>query len=132
VSPALQQGTIDPLTATLAAIETGCRGTLRVFDGRRRYNLNMTDMGEAEVEAASQQLYAGPARRCRAVVEALGGFWQTDPRQSETPTTLDSWIAVPHAGMPPLPVYLELNGPRGTLRIRLTGAREAKQPAPTG
>jgi hypothetical protein len=119
VSEDLRRDTIDPLTASLAAMETGCAGIVRVFDGRRRYNLRLSDMGEDEVEAASNQIYTGPARRCRAVVEALGGFWVTDPRQGETPTTLDSWIAPPRPGLVPVPVYLELSGARGTLSIHL-------------
>src|SRR5262249_23077875 len=36
---ALQQETIDPLTATLSALASQCRGTVRVFDGRRRYDM---------------------------------------------------------------------------------------------
>jgi hypothetical protein len=116
----MQRGTIDPLTATLAALEADCRGTLRVFDGRRRYDLRLSDLGQAELESSSYHVYAGPARRCQAVVDVLGGFWRDDPRQSEKPTTLDYWIAAPQAGLPPVPVYLELAGVRGTLRVHLT------------
>ena len=123
VPPELQQDTVDPLTASLTAMAAGCAGTVRVFDGRRRDDLELADMGDSVVETSSDQVYSGPARRCRAVVQALGGFWRTDPRQGETPTTLDSWIAVPRPGMLALPVYLELSSARGTLRIHLTAAR---------
>jgi hypothetical protein len=120
----MQRGTIDPLTATLAVLEADCRGTLRVFDGRRRYDLRLADLGQEVVEHSRHRLYAGPARRCRAIVEALGGFWRDDPRDSETPTTLDYWIARPERALPEVPVYIELAGARGTLRIHLTGIGE--------
>ncbi len=114
-----QRATLDPLTASLAAVERACQGRLPVFDGRRRYDLRLEDRGTATVPS-SRSLYSGPARRCRAVVEALSGFWRTDPRDSETPTALDFWIASPRADLGALPVYLELSGERGTLRIDLT------------
>lgn len=127
VPPDLQRDTIDPITATLTTMEKGCSGVVRVFDGRRRYNLNLTDMGESVVEASSSHIYAGPARRCRAVVEALGGFWVTDPRNSETPTTLDTWIAAPRPGLVPVPVYLELSSARGTLSIHLAKVSQGEE-----
>jgi hypothetical protein len=124
VPPDMQQGTMDPLSATIAAVDSNCRGTLRVFDGRRRYDLHLTDLGTVDVQPSGDHIYAGPARHCRALVEALGGFWRSDPRQSETPTTLESWIAVPRPGLRPLPVYLELRGAQGTLSINLTAVQE--------
>jgi hypothetical protein len=117
----MQQATLDPLTASLAAVSRQpCEGTLPVFDGRRRYDMQLQDMGEADVPSARRGVYAGPARRCRATILAYSGFWRTDPRSSEVPTTLDYFIATPRGDVGPLPVYLELAGARGTLRIHLT------------
>jgi hypothetical protein len=128
----LQQTTIDPLTAGLAVMASDCRGRLPVFDGRRRYDLELTDLGQAEVESSSYHLYSGGARRCRAEVKALGGFWRDDPRHSEKPTTLDYWIAAPRGDLPPLPVYLELSGQRGTLSIHLTAVDGPPPPSAEG
>jgi Protein of unknown function (DUF3108) len=119
VPEALQQATVDPLTASLHAAATGCEGTIPVFDGRRRYDLRLVALAPVELAATPARVYAGPARRCRAQVEAKAGFWQSDPRDSEVPTYLDYWLAVPRPGLPPIPVYLELRGARGTLRIDL-------------
>jgi hypothetical protein len=119
----LQNGTVDPLTASLSIAGRDCTGIVAVFDGRRRYNLHLADLGTQVITAASQQMFAGPARRCRAVVEALAGFWHSDPRHSETPTTLDFWLGAPLTGLPAVPVYLELSGSRGTLKVHLTDMR---------
>lgn len=119
VAPELRRSTVDPLTASLAAMEQECRGQVPVFDGRRRYDLRLEDLGRADVPAAHAGPYAGSARRCRAVVAPLGGFWRADAPHDESPSTLDFWIAEPRADLVPVPVYLELTGKRGTLRIVL-------------
>lgn len=117
----MQRATMDPLTASLvAASRHPCSGTLPVFDGRRRYDMRLEDKGPADVESARRGVYAGPARRCRATIVPYTGFWRSDAESSETPTTLDYFIATPSADVGPLPVYLELAGARGTLRIHLT------------
>ncbi len=120
VPPEMQRATLDPITASLAAAGRPCTGTLPVFDGRRRYDMRFEDMGPADVEPARRAIYAGPARRCRATIVAKSGFWRSDPRDSEAPTTLDYWIAAPSTDVGPVPVYLELSGARGTLAIHLT------------
>jgi hypothetical protein len=94
-----------------------------VFDGHRRYDLRLEELPPATVPRYRGAVYAGEARRCRATVEARAGYWRDDPRSSKTPTTLDYWIASPGEHVPPVPVYLELSGARGTLGIVLTKAR---------
>lgn len=120
VPPDQQRDTIDPLTASLVAAHRGCAGRLPVFDGRRRYDMRLEDMGPDDVAPARRALYAGPAQRCRATIVAQSGFWRAGPRDSEVPTTLDYWIATPRNDVGAIPVYLELAGARGTLRIHLT------------
>lgn len=121
VPEAEQRATIDPLTATLAAVRSGCRGTLRVFDGRRRYDLSLADQGESDLPAATPA-YAGRARHCQARVEPHAGFWRASEQHDERPAQLDVWIAAPGAGVMPVPVYMRLSGARGTLGFRLTTA----------
>lgn len=118
---ALQQETVDPLTATLNALASQCRGTVRVFDGRRRYDMELTDLGDADVPRSRGAAYAGPARHCRSEMRPIGGFWRTGPQHDERPSQLDSWIASPRPDLPAVPVYLELSSQRGTLSIHLTG-----------
>jgi len=117
---ALQQETVDPLTATLSALASNCHGTVRVFDGRRRYDMQFTDLGEVDTPRSLDTIYSGPARCCRSEMQPIAGFWRTGPQHDERPSRLDSWIAVPRPGLPALPVYLELSSQRGTLSIHLT------------
>jgi len=130
----MQQATIDPLTATLSVLRSECRGAVRVFDGRRRYDLRLSDLGEAEVATSRGLAYAGRARRCRGEISPLAGFWRPDARHDERPTQLDYWIASPRPGLPPVPVYLELSSQRGTLSVHLTSvaATASASDAPEG
>jgi Protein of unknown function (DUF3108) len=121
VPEAERQGTIDPLTATLTAVQSGCRGTLRVFDGRRRYDLALADQGETDLPAATPA-YSGRARHCQARVTPYAGFWRVSEQHDERPTLLDVWIATPKPEVMPVPVYMQLSGARGTLGFRLSSA----------
>jgi len=123
VPPAAQQDTIDPLTASLAAIESGCRGTLRIFDGRRRYDLALQDQGDAPLPDGRAGIYQGSARHCRGRVLPYAGFWRAAGREDERPAQVDVWIAAPTPGMRPVPVHMQLTAPRGTLGFDLTDAR---------
>lgn len=119
----LQQGTIDPLSATVGALRSNCRGTLRVFDGRRRYDLAFTDHGDAAVPSARGALYRGRAQRCEGAILPVAGFWRPDQKHDERPSRLEYWIASPGPDMPRMPVYMELSSERGTLSVHLTAVR---------
>lgn len=114
-----RRATIDPLTATLAAVEAGCRGTLRIFDGRRRYDLALSDQGETDLPE-STPAYSGRARHCRARVVPGAGFWRVAAQHDERPSQIDLWIASPSPDLGPVPVYMRLSSPRGTLGIELS------------
>jgi hypothetical protein len=122
VPATLQRGTVDPITATLSAVLSGCRGQLRVFDGRRRYDVTLNDLGDAETPSSRHGIYSGTARHCRAVIKTLAGFWRSEPRHDERPSQVDCWLAVPRPGLLAVPVYLEMSAPRGTLAIHLSAA----------
>jgi hypothetical protein len=126
----LTRSTIDPLTATLTALSSGCQGTLRVFDGRRRYDLVLHDLGETSTPPSRHTRFAGPARHCRATVQPLAGFWRSEPRHDERPTQLDFWIASPRPDLLAVPVYLELSAPRGTLAVHLSAVDALPGAAP--
>ena len=128
----LQRGTIDPLTASLAAARAPCDRTLAVFDGRRRYDMHLRPLESAPPPDLIASVDGGSPRGCRATIEALAGFWRTDPRTSETPTYLDFWVATPKADVGPVPVYLYLSGPAGALDIRLTNADRVVPSLPPG
>ena len=91
-------------------------GNAAVFDGRRRYDLVLSDLGETTTPPSRHT-----PRRARAalprVIQPLAGFWRSEPRHDERPTQVDYWIASPRPDVIAVPVYLELSAPRGTLAV---------------
>lgn len=112
---------LDPLSGLISVINTvtgggGCTATVPVFDGRRRYDLVVTDLGMDEVRPSRKSAFAGQARRCRMELEPVAGafkndddddddFWSTRPKD-EPRRRLDIWLAEPIAGGPILPVRM--------------------------
>jgi hypothetical protein len=121
-----KQNTFDPMTAIFAAtrnIDRGqsCTSRLPVFDGRRRYDLVLTDAGKQEVRAGYYKAFAGEAVRCDFSIEQVSGFVRK-PRDEETHRQLQSgrvWMAPVVAGGPAVPVRLELDGDWGMSIVHL-------------
>ena len=128
VRPALRKGARDLAGALFALLsrvgaEKRCGGREPVFDGRRRYDLVLTHRGEERLEAGPNSPYAGPALRCTVEIERIAGY----PRKPRRPGWRDAnrasiWLAPAFAGLPPVPVRLELDTRMGSLRAHLAQA----------
>jgi hypothetical protein len=80
VKPEEQKNTLDPLSALTfivsgVAAEAGnpCSLTAPVFDGRRRYNIEMTKVKDTDIKM-DNGLYAGKATLCQVKYRALAGM----------------------------------------------------------
>jgi hypothetical protein len=124
----LRAGTMDPVTAEavvaqrLAATGT-CAGTVRVFDGLRRYDLRYDDLGVRELEPSRHDSYRGSARLCRASVDPIAGFLRSGEQAGERATEVSAWLAPTVAGAAPVAVRIDLSGTRGTLHAHLVEPR---------
>jgi hypothetical protein len=138
----LPAGTVDPLSLAVAATRAlaasgKCEQTLPVFDGKRRYDLIVKDLGEATIAKNDYSIYAGPALRCGFTMERISGFSkkrrytrQWDEETSAPPTV---FLAQIRPDLPPLPVRYEGAIALGNLVIHLTKAEvrsEVAQNAP--
>lgn len=131
VPPQLARNTIDILSALVTLVRkvgaTGrCDGAFPVYDGRRRYDLSVSDAGDVTLEKTSYGLFAGRAHKCQAVMRRLAGFWkETDPRRQAAPEAdkpVVIWLAPPRPGAPSLPVRAEAELALGTLVLHLRAA----------
>jgi hypothetical protein len=123
----LRDGTMDPVTATVSLpsrfVSTGtCAGTIRVFDGLRRYDLRYEDLGSVDLEPSSRDSYTGRARYCRATVEPVAGFLRSGEGSGERATRMSVWLAPPFPGANPVAVRIDLESTRGTLHLHLARA----------
>src|SRR5579863_1425378 len=120
-------GTIDPVSAALAAghalAATGrCDQRIKVFDGHTRYDLVLTDEGEAQL-ARGFGIYKGAAHRCRLDLIKI------DEAQHEKSTLKDdlaeAWFASLDPALPPVPVRIDFTSHWGAASIELTKMQPA-------
>lgn len=133
VPPALQRGTLDPLSAVLDLLfavgaSERCDRSLPVFDGRRRYDMMFTEVGRRIVDPSRYSVFSGVAQQCRVSYRPVAGyrrsgptgrFWQRSSPADRPP--VDLWLAPVSAGYPPLPVRLETDSDFGGVVVHLTG-----------
>ncbi|MBY6263421.1 DUF3108 domain-containing protein [Azospirillum sp. 412522] len=133
VPPALQRGTLDPLTAVLDLLvavgaNERCDRSLPVFDGRRRYDMVFSEVGRRIVDPSRYSVFSGVAQQCRVTYKPVAGyarstsggrFWQRSGPADRPP--VDLWLAPVAAGSPPLPVRLETDSDFGSVVVHLTG-----------
>lgn len=125
-------GTLDPLSVIAGVSELlqesgRCEGRFAVFDGRKRYDLIVSDAGEKVLEPTSYSIYAGPARGCRLDYKMLGGHKVERNKYVETARERLVWVARPAEGAPLIPVRLEIETAYGSLMGHLTGFAQGLQ-----
>lgn len=80
IPPGSTAGTVDPFAALLTILDGlgrggRCDGTYPVFDGRRRYDLTVKDVGRLNAPAdRGPGTWSGPATGCAISSRPLGGF----------------------------------------------------------
>jgi hypothetical protein len=133
----LATGTLDPLSAIVALVDevirTGqCGGRVAVFDGTRRFDLEASPAGTAQVTKIGMSLYEGPATECAVKPVFLDGFRQADIEAGLYPDSATIWIAPVVADAPPVPVRVIGQSALGTLRLDLVEAWAMEGGCPSG
>lgn len=129
VPDALKRGTVDISSALLGTLEaigkTGsCARRVKVYDGRRRYDLVVEDGGKTTLGADSESVYHGPALVCRLSIDPKAGFRKSASRMDwATGDYAKVYVARVFSNGPPIPVALEYGTTLGQLRAYLTDAR---------
>jgi hypothetical protein len=128
VAAELLPGAVDPMSAVTAIVlanATGplCPPTTAVYDGRRRYDAQLTPLGSKTLKASNFAAYGGPAEGCHMSFERIAGFKPDDERMKNL--TIDIWLADVGTGAGRVPVRLELHTPWGTGFAHLARAQRA-------
>lgn len=96
VSDEQKQNTLDPLSGIIYNVagvsitpDKPCGDTVRVFDGRRRYDVELTFVGKDNI--SSSDGYSGPAIKCEMRYKQIAGFKQTLTKT--TLPTITVWFA---------------------------------------
>jgi hypothetical protein len=126
VTPELLRHVTDPLSAMLIPVgndvfaHANCDKTLRIYDGRRRYNLALSYKRVDKMQVT--QGYSGPVLVCGVVLRALAGYNPDSllVRYLAGKADLELWFA-PVAGLPIMaPVRALMPTLIGTLEFRAT------------
>ena len=121
-------GTIDPGTLVLAVIadyaeRQDCTGSYKLFDGVRRYDLHVQEVGSGNVQFYKRSYYHGPAVECRAVPQLIQGFASGAVNSKLYPQSANIWLANAVQGMPAVPVRIETQNALGKMVFDLVGAQ---------
>lgn len=119
-------GTVDPLSVIaqiLGAIMRGegCNSQFGVFDGRRRYDLTVTENGTENIKPNSYSVYAGDALACSIEMKLLGGDRKEKNKYAQTARNRTVYVARPRSDIPPVPVRVRIDTDYGILMAHLTG-----------
>jgi hypothetical protein len=94
-----QKGTYDPVSAILyvasgvgSDAKNPCGVVAPVFDGRRRYNIEVTKEKDTTIDM-DNGLYKGPAVQCTARYNQIAGFSQKVLDQNAAFPTIHAWVA---------------------------------------
>ena len=93
-----KKSTFDPLSAVMfissgvgAKADNPCSVLAPVYDGRRRYNIELTKVKETNVKM-DNGLYSGPALLCSIKYNQLSGYKPRVLRDAKFPE-IDAWVA---------------------------------------
>lgn len=133
--PALTADAVDMLTGALQLFQhTGqtekCEGSFPVFDGKRRFNITLSDDGTETLAKNKYSAFRGDTLRCTLKVEPVAGFKKGDAKRGwmavqnhtearKKPPTL--WMAQLEENGPMVPVRMEIASSYGTVVAHLTG-----------
>jgi hypothetical protein len=92
-----KRGTLDPLSGLAYSLSgvsitaaKPCGETVRVFDGRRRYDIEFTFAGQDKVKTDGG--YAGPATKCTVTYKQLAGF-KPNLNKGKALPVITAWFA---------------------------------------
>jgi len=124
VPETMLSGTVDALSAALKLSllasqpdNDRCNGEVRIFDGRRRYNIVGGAIGPGQTKGP---VYSGPAYKCRVDLVRIAGHSRNpwSPRQNIEGGEI--WYAKLSPNWPNVPVRFESNIGMGFVVIYLT------------
>ena len=99
VKPEQQKATFDPLSAVVyiasgvgASPGNPCGVTAPVFDGRRRYNIELTKVKD-DVKKMDNGLYSGRVAVCELKYKQIAGFKPKIIKENESFPKINAWVA---------------------------------------
>jgi hypothetical protein len=134
----LSNDTQDMLTGALAMLQSvkntqKCEGKFPVFDGKRRFNIAMTDEGTETLPPSRYSSFEGEAIRCTLKIEPVAGFkpkdakrgWMAVQNHTEERHKLPTlWLARMKDSGQVIPVRMEIASAYGSVVAHLSNGKD--------
>jgi len=134
VDKLLSGNAVDVLTGVLNMIQivknsNECNGKIPVFDGKRKFNINLKNEGKETIEPSEYSIFSGEAIKCTLTVEPVSGFKEKDQKRgwmavqnhtkeyNKLPTL---WLAKTEKSKELIPVRLQLASSYGAVIAHLS------------
>jgi Protein of unknown function (DUF3108) len=124
IDPASLTNSIDPMSAILLVsnrLESGqgCNADVPVFDGRRRYDVKLTEKDSKLFKPSRYSVFAGEAIGCKIDIVKKGGFKKGPDNYDRMNQEIVVWAAAPVAGARIVPVRMQVKTDFGSAELHL-------------
>jgi len=124
LDPSAVHNSLDPMSMILAATlafekNNICEGSYPVFDGRRRYDVLLTDGGYRTFKKSNYSVFEGKAAGCKLDILEKGGFKKNKDYELDKDTDVIIWVAAPVPGGRIVPVRMQVKTGFGSLELHL-------------
>ncbi len=124
LDPEAVHNSLDPMSMILAATlefekTNVCEGRYPVFDGRRRYDVILTDGGSRNFSKSNYSVFEGKAIGCKLDIVEKGGFKKDKDYDLAKETDLVIWVAAPAPGGRVVPVRMQVDTGFGKMELHL-------------
>ena len=128
VTPAQRATAVDPLTAMVTALRHVasrglCQQDIAVFDGRRRFDAVFQPGSVTTLGATRLGIFQGDATHCILTMRQIAGYTRRAHefnRAEDREQPIDIWLAPVAAGLPAIPVRVEVVLTLGSIVAHLT------------
>lgn len=125
---------LDPLSGVVQILASmaygkGCNQHVPLYDGHRRFDLDMRDAGQEKLDGGDVSTFSGMARKCEAVLSMRAGsrkdvegsrFWEDAKGKPSLPPAY-IYLANIDNKLPPMPVRAETSTPFGNVMVHIVG-----------
>ncbi|USG60436.1 DUF3108 domain-containing protein [Sneathiella marina] len=124
IDPGSLTNSIDPMSAMLLVsnrLESGqgCNAEVAVFDGRRRYDVKLTEKDSRLFKPSRYSVFAGEAIGCKIDIVKKGGFKKGQDNYDRMNQEIVVWAAAPVAGARVVPVRMQVSTDFGRMELHL-------------
>lgn len=135
----LLQGALDPLTGVVQMMASfaygqGCEQVVPIFDGHRRFDLVLTELGDYPLTGGDYSVYSGNATKCEADLTMRAGsrkdregsrFWEdakgANGEKAGNRPPVYVYLAKVRDDLPAIPVRVETSTVFGSVMVHLQG-----------